>query len=320
MTAASAHESSSAQPAFLMSSLAKRAARGRAILLAGVYMNLVLAVVKIAAGWLGHSDALIADGLESTLDVLSSALIWLALKYAERPPDSEHPYGHGKMESLAGVGGALILLAAGAMVALNSLREIVYGAPDRPVPAMFTLGVLVFVVLVKELLFRIAQARNREVESRALESDAWHHRSDALTSLAALVGILIALVGGSRFVSADDWAALFSCGIIAMNGLRMLRGSLGELLDEQAPDETIQKILACARSVQGVENVEKCRVRKSGLTLLADLHVRVCGDVTVSAGHHISHLVKDALMDGGYHLSDVTVHIEPAEASRKQGG
>jgi cation diffusion facilitator family transporter len=126
-----------------MSTLAQRAAQGRAILLAGVFINLLLAVVKMTAGWLGHSDALIADGLESTLDVLSSALIWLALKYAARPPDSEHPYGHGKMESLAGVGGALILLAAGAMVALNSLREIIYGAPDRPVPAIFTLGATV---------------------------------------------------------------------------------------------------------------------------------------------------------------------------------
>jgi len=298
-----------------MSSLAQRASRGRSILLAGVFMNLLLAVVKMSAGWLGHSDALIADGLESTLDVLSSALIWLALKYAERPPDTEHPYGHGKMESLAGVGGALILLAAGAMVAINSLREIAYGAPDRPVPAMFTLGVLALVVVVKELLFRMTSARNREVESRALESDAWHHRSDALTSLAAATGILVALAGGPRLVSADDWAALFSCGIIALNGLRMLRASLGELLDEQAPEATIEKIMHCAQAVPGVKNVEKCRVRKSGLTLLADLHVRVRGDVTVSAGHHISHLVKDALMDGGYHLSDVTVHIEPAEDS-----
>jgi len=296
-----------------MSSLARRASRGRSILLAGVFMNLLLAVVKMSAGWIGHSDALIADGLESTLDVLSSALIWLALKYAERPPDSEHPYGHGKMESLAGVGGALILLGAGAMVALNSLREIIHGAPDRPVPAAFTLGVLTLVVVVKELLFRITSARNREVESRALESDAWHHRSDALTSLAAGTGILIALAGGPGWVSADDWAALFSCAIIALNGLRMLRASLGELLDEQAPEATIEKIMHCAQAVPGVKNVEKCRVRKSGLTLLADLHVRVRGDFTVSAGHHISHLVKDALMDGGYHLSDVTVHIEPAE-------
>jgi cation diffusion facilitator family transporter len=250
--------------------------------------------------------------LESTLDVLSSTMIWLALKYAERPPDSEHPYGHGKMESLAGAGGALLVLGAGVAVAVNSLREIGWGATERPAPEPFTLGVVVFVVVAKEVLFRLAQRRGREIASRAVEADAWHHRTDAMTSLAAAIGIFIALVGGPRFVSADDWAALFSCVVIATNGLRMLRGSLGELLDEQAPAEVIGRILDSARAVEGVVDVEKCRVRKSGLTLLADLHVRVKGDSTVSAGHEISHRVKDALMEGGYHLSDVTVHIEPA--------
>jgi cation diffusion facilitator family transporter len=295
-----------------MSTLAERAAKGGRLLLAGIFINLLLAVVKISAGWMGHSDALVADGIESTLDVLSSLMIWLALMYAARPPDSMHPYGHGKMESLAGAAGALVLLLAGSLVAWNSLREILTGAPDRPAPAAFTLGVLILVVIVKEVLFRTFRDRNREVGSRALESDAWHHRSDALTSLAAAIGILIALVAGPRFVSADDWAALFSCVIIAMNGLAMLRGSLGELLDEQAPGEVIAQIMDRALAVPGVDSVEKCRVRKSGLTLLADLHVRVRGDVSVSSGHRISHLVKDALMEGGHHLSDVTVHIEPS--------
>ena len=296
-----------------MSTLAERAARGRQILVAGILLNAVIALIKVTAGWLGHADALIADGLESTLDVFSSTMIWLALKYAERPPDESHPYGHGKIESLAGVAGALVLLVAGCGVAANSLKEIFYGSPDRPIPMPFTLGVLIFVVLVKEILFRISHARSQEVASRALEADAWHHRSDALTSLAAAVGILLALVGGQKLVSADDWAALFSCVIIAMNGVRMLKGSLGELMDEQAPDEVIHKIMEAARAVPGVDSVEKCRVRKSGLTLIADLHVRVDGHETVTAGHIISHQVKDALLLGGFHLSDVTVHIEPAE-------
>jgi divalent metal cation (Fe/Co/Zn/Cd) transporter len=295
-----------------MPSLAERAARGRQILVAGIILNAILALVKVVAGWFGHADALIADGLESTLDVLSSTMIWMALKYAEIPPDDSHPYGHGKIESLAGVGGALILLGAGVAVAINSLKEIFYGSPDRPIPQVFTLGVLILVVLIKEILFRVSHARGREVGSTAIESDAWHHRSDALTSLAAGLGILIALVGGQRFVSADDWAALFSCVIIAWNGLCMLRRSLGELMDEQAPEEVIQKIMLAARSVDGVESIEKCRVRKSGLSLLADLHVRVDGNETVTTGHHISHQVKDALMAGSFHLSDVTVHIEPA--------
>ncbi|NBR48463.1 cation transporter [bacterium] len=283
-----------------LTTLAERALRGRRVLLAGIFLNALLAVIKITAGWFGHADALIADGVESTLDVFSSTMIWLALKYAERPPDETHPYGHGKVESLAGVAGALLLLGAGVAVAMNSLKEIVYGAPDRPVPAGYTLGVLLFVVLVKETLFRVSHARSREVNSRALEADAWHHRSDALTSLSAVVGILVCLFGGAAFVSADDWAALFSCVIIAWNGILMLKG-------------VIAKILESAQSVDGVVSVEKCRVRKSGLTLIADLHVRVLGDISVASGHYISHLVKDALMAGGHHLSDVTVHIEPTK-------
>lgn len=282
------------------------------MLVAGVVVNSLLAFLKLGAGWMGNSSALVADGLESTLDVLSSAMIWGALKYAERPPDSGHPYGHGKMESLAGASGALLLLGAGVLVAMSSLREILGGALNRPVPANYTLAVLIVVVVVKEGLFRLANRRGREVESRAVQSDAWHHRSDAITSLAAAVGITICLVGGPAWASADNWAALFSCAIIAFNGVRMLKGSLGELLDAQAPEEIIEGIMDAARAVEGVDNVEKCRVRKSGLSLIADIHVRVRGEVTVTDGHLIAHRVKDTLLNGGYHLLDVTVHIEPA--------
>jgi len=295
-----------------MSTLAERSERGRQVLVAGVVVNCLLAFLKLGAGWFGNSSALVADGLESTLDVLSSLMIWGALKYAERPPDSDHPYGHGKMESLAGAGGAVLLLVAGVLVATGSLREILGGAVNRPPPAGFTLVVLILVVAVKEGLFRLADRRGREVESSAVQSDAWHHRSDAITSLAAAIGITIALVGGSSWVSADDWAALFSCSIIAFNGFRMLKASLGELLDEQAPDGIIEGIMDAARSVEGVDNVEKCRVRKSGLSLIADIHVRVHGEVTVTDGHSIAHRVKDTLMAGNYNLLDVTVHIEPA--------
>lgn len=295
-----------------MATLAERSARGRQVLVVGVVVNSLLALLKLAAGWLGHSSALLADGLESTLDVLSSAMIWGALKYAERPPDSGHPYGHGKMESLAGAGGALLLLIAGTLVAAGSLREIFLGGGERVPPAPFTLAILIGIVLVKETLFRLANKRGREVESTAVQSDAWHHRSDAITSFAAAIGITIALVGGPAWVSADNWAALFSCAIIALNGGRMFRNSLGELLDAQAPDDVIERIMNAARDVQGVENVEKCRVRKSGLSLIADIHVRVQGGVSVIDGHAIAHRVKDALMGGEYHLIDVTVHIEPA--------
>jgi cation diffusion facilitator family transporter len=216
------------------------------------------------------------------------------------------------MESLAGAGGAVLLLVAGVLVALGSLREIVAGSINRPAPAAYTLVVLVIVVAVKEGLFRLASRRGREVGSTSVQSDAWHHRSDAITSVAALIGISIALAGGPAWVSADNWAALFSCGIIALNGFLMLKRSLSELLDEQAPEEVIEGIMAAARAVEGVENVEKCRVRKSGLSFIADIHVRVPGDVSVTDGHLVAHRVKDALMAADLLILDVTVHIEPA--------
>ena len=295
-----------------MSSLAERSARGRQVLVAGVLVNFFLALLKLCAGWMGNSSALVADGIESTLDVLSSTMIWGALKYAEKPPDSDHPYGHGKMESLAGAGGALLLLAAGVLVAMGSLKEILGGAMNRQPPAAFTLIVLVAVVVIKEGLFRLANRRGQEVESTAVQSDAWHHRSDAVTSLAAAIGIIVCLAGGQTWASADNWAALFSCAIISFNGIRMLKASLGELLDQQAPEDVIEGIMGAARAVEGVDNVEKCRVRKSGLSLIADIHVRVQGEVSVTDGHFIAHRVKDTLMAGGFHLLDVTVHIEPA--------
>ena len=295
-----------------MSSLAERSARGRQVLVAGVLVIFFLALLKLCAGWMGNSSALVADGIESTLDVLSSTMIWGALKYAEKPPDSDHPYGHGKMESLAGAGGALLLLAAGVLVAMGSLKEILGGAMNRQPPAAFTLIVLVAVVVIKEGLFRLANRRGQEVESTAVQSDAWHHRSDAVTSLAAAIGIIVCLAGGQTWASADNWAALFSCAIISFNGIRMLKASLGELLDQQAPEDVIEGIMGAARAVEGVDNVEKCRVRKSGLSLIADIHVRVQGEVSVTDGHFIAHRVKDTLMAGGFHLLDVTVHIEPA--------
>lgn len=295
-----------------MPSLAERSARGRQILVVGVVVNAVLAMFKFGCGWFGHSDALIADGLESSLDVLSSAMIWGALMYAQRPPDSDHPYGHGKMESLAGLGGALLLVFAGGLVATGSLRQILAGAAERESPAPFTLIALVVVVMVKEGMFRLASRRGREVASRAVQSDAWHHRSDALTSLAAAIGISLCLIGGRAWVTADNWAALFSCAIIAFNGARMFKAALGELLDEQAPEDVISEIKDAALAVEGVENIEKCRVRKSGLSLLADIHVRVHGSVSVTDGHAIAHRVKDTLLGADLHLIDVTIHIEPA--------
>jgi cation diffusion facilitator family transporter len=292
----------------------RRASESRKLLLAGILVNLVLALAKIAGGLLGHSNALIADGIESSLDVLSSTMMWGAIKYAERPPDSEHPYGHGKMESLAAVAGSLLLVAAGATLGFHSVRQIVALQRSSELgvgPASFTLVVLVGTILLKEGLFRWVSLRATVMESRALQTEAWHHRSDALTSLAAAVGISAAVIGGPAWAQADAWAALFSCGLIIFNGVGMLRASIGDVLDAQAAPELVTEILTAVEAVPGVTSVEKCRVRKSGFARFADIHVRVSGDCTVREGHAIAHLVKNSLLQGEFHLADVVVHIEP---------
>jgi len=290
-----------------------KALAGQKVVLAGVFLNLFLSAGKIAGGLLGRSNALIADGVESLLDLFSSLLIWVALKYAAKPPDEEHPYGHGKAESLAALIGALVLAAAGALIAHASilhLMALAHGHP-HPSPSPWTLLILIGVILLKETLYQVMAGRAKRIGSNALLADAWHHRSDAVTSIAAFIGISISLIGGRGFESADDWAALFACLVIFYSAYNMLQLSLGEMMDAQVSDEDRATILAEACSVPGVLSAEKCRVRKSGLALLADLHIRVDGEISVREGHDISHAVKNRLMSSDLPLEDVTVHIEP---------
>ena len=292
-----------------------KAAQGRRAVLTGVFLNLVLSTGKIAGGVIGRSNALIADGIESLLDLFSSLLIWGALKYAAKSADAEHPYGHGKAESLASMIGALVLAVAGAFIAHNSITQLIAAAHGAAVhlPSPWTLLLLVVVIALKELLFQLMAGKARRIGSNALLADAWHHRSDAVTSVAAFIGISISLLGGKGFEVADDWAALFACVVIFYSSYSMLRLSLGEVMDAKVSDEAEMTILNTACSVDGVLSAEKCRVRKSGLSYIADLHIRVAGGISVREGHAISHEVKDRLLASELPLEDVTVHVEPEE-------
>lgn len=302
----------------MKSDLQSRAAAGRSVVLAGVLLNILLSSGKIGGGILGRSNALIADGVESLLDLISSLLIWVALKYAAKPPDEDHPYGHGKAESLASLLGALVLASAGAMIAHNSIIQLIavsHGhTPHRPSP--FTLLILIGVILLKESLYQVMVRRARRIGSNALLADAWHHRSDAVTSIAAFIGISISLLGGHGYEGADDWAALFACIVIFYSAYNTLKLSLGEMMDARVSGDAESMILAEACSVPGVLSAEKCRVRKSGLAYLADIHIRVNPEISVREGHAISHEVKDRLMTNTLPLEDVTVHIEPEEKAR----
>jgi cation diffusion facilitator family transporter len=280
----------------------------RAVIL-GVIANLSLAVIKVVTGVVGNSYALIADGIESTGDVVSSLVVWMGLRIASRPADDEHPYGHGKAESIAAAIAALGLLAAATIIAIQSIYEIQH---PHQAPAWYTLVVLVVVIVVKEFLARRVLNAADALESTSLKVDAWHHRSDALTSAAVALGIAVALWGGPGYESADDWAALVACAVIAINGLILLRFAVREIMDETVPAATQERIRGIAASVPGVQAIEKVRVRKSGVGLYMDIHVQVDGKMSVHEGHAIGHRVKDALVTSGQRIEDVVVHIEPA--------
>lgn len=286
---------------------------GARVALLGMGANVVLATAKILAGALGHSYVLIADGIESALDIAGSGIIWGGLKFAARPPDETHPYGHGKAEPVAAIIVSLGVLAAAVVIAVRSVQEIFQ---PHHAPAPFTLIVLVAVVVVKELLFRMVNRLGRDAESTAIQTDAWHHRTDALTSIAAFIGISIALLGGPRWQSADAWAALFACVLIAANGWRLFYPALHEVLDTAPRGEIVGRVRAAAGAVPGVIEIDKCFVRKMGLEFYVDLHVGVDERISVRAGHDLAHAVKDAIKQTNPRIADVLVHIEPAKAGQ----
>jgi cation diffusion facilitator family transporter len=284
---------------------------GARVALLGLVINVALASVKIVAGVIGHAYVLIADGIESALDVAGSIVIWGGLTVAARPPDRTHPYGHGKAEPIAALVVAICVLAAAIGLAIESVREIL--TPHHG-PAPFTLAILVAVILIKEFLFRYVDRIGRDLESTAVKTDAWHHRSDALTSAAAFIGISLALIGGERWQSADDWAALFACAVIAANGVRLALPAFQEIMDTAPGGKIVRSILAVASSVGGVVEVEKCYARKMGLDYYVDLHVGVDGNISVHEGHEIAHLVKSAIQHSDSRIADVLVHIEPTRS------
>jgi cation diffusion facilitator family transporter len=277
---------------------------------ASVAINALLAAVKITAGVLGHSYALIADGIESATDAFTSAIVWGGFRLALRPPDATHPFGHGKAESLAGFLVSLALLAASILIAAAGINQILH---PSGVPHWFTLPILAAVIGIKEFLARRVLHAGTDLHSQSLKGDAWHHRSDALTSIAAFVGITIAIVGGPRFAAADGCAALVACVIVAYNGIRLLGPATNEVLDGAPPRAMQEQVRALARTVEGVRQIEKCRIRKSGLEFLVDIHVMVDGDRTVRYGHDVAHRVKDTLVDSKFGIADVDVHIEPMD-------
>ncbi|MFN2636002.1 MAG: cation diffusion facilitator family transporter [Gemmatimonadaceae bacterium] len=275
---------------------------------AGLLTNAILVLVKLIAGIVGHANALVADAVESSADIFSSLIVWMGVSIAARPADEDHPYGHGKAEPLAAAVVSLMLLGAAAGISILAIREIL---TPHHLPAPFTLFVAAGVIVVKEILYRRVARVGREVGSTAVTADAWHHRSDAISSTAAFIGISIALIGGRGWEAADDWAALVAALVVAINGIRTLKPAVSGLMDE-APDRTVKdRALRAASDVDGVRSVERLNVRSAGLGFYVDLHVQADPSMSLETAHEISAKVKYAIVGAIPNVVAVMVHMEP---------
>lgn len=276
--------------------------------LRSIFGNVSLAIIKGITGYFGNSYALIADAIESTSDVFASILVWFGIKYSSRPADHNHPYGHGRAETLITFLVVAFLVASAIVIAVESIKNM---QTPHELPKPYTLVVLGAIIIFKELFYQYVNRKSDETGSSSLKADAWHHRSDAITSLMAFIGISIALYMGKGWESADDWAALLSSGFIIYNAYKIFRPALGEMLDEHLYDEQVQKVRQIAEEIEGVLGTEKCYIRKMGMSYWVDLHLIVDGNLSVYQGHAIAHQVKDALRESYPQIADVFIHVEP---------
>lgn len=273
-----------------------------------ILTNTCLALIKALAGFFGNSYALIADAIESVVDIFASFLVLFGLKYANRPADENHPYGHGKIEPLITFLVVAFLVTSATIIAYESIQNI---QTPHKVPKPWTLIVLAGIIIWKEISFRIVVQKSKELNSSSLKADAWHHRSDAITSVMAFIGISIALLFGKGYETADDWAALFASFFILYNSYLIFRPALGEIMDEHLYDDLQKEIREASLNVKGVLGTEKCFIRKAGMKYHVDLHAIVDGNLPVREGHRIAHQLKDSLQNEIPKLGHVLIHIEP---------
>lgn len=270
--------------------------------------NLVLAATKLIAGILGNSYALVADAIESITDIFASCLVLFGLKYASKPADENHPYGHGKVEPLITFIVVLLLAFSALFIAYQSIQNI---QTPQLAPKTWTLYVLGGIIIWKEFSYRFVLNKSKTTHSSSLKAEAWHHRSDAISSLMAFIGISIAIVGGKGYETADDWAALLAAVIILYNSYLVFRPALGEIMDEHLYDDLMEDIRSVSKNVEGIIDTEKCYIRKAGMKYHVDLHAIVDGKISVTEGHDLAHLLQDALKKEIPNIGYVLIHIEP---------
>jgi len=275
-----------------------------------ILSNALLAAIKWTAGYFGHSYALIADAIESTTDIVSSILVLFGIKYSNKPADKNHPYGHGRIEPLVTFLVVGFLIVSASIIAIHAIKNI---QTPHELPRAYTLLVLIGIIAWKETSYRLVVKKSKETKSTSLKADAWHHRSDAITSVAAFIGISIALIFGKGFESADDWAALCASAFILYNCYLIFRPAFGEIMDEHTHDDVVEQIRVISKKVEGVTGTEKCFVRKTGMKYHVDLHILVNPQITVDEGHFISHKLKDQIQAELPEISNILIHVEPSK-------
>ena len=270
--------------------------------------NASLALIKGFSGFFGNSYALIADSIESTTDIFASILVLFGLKYANRPADKNHPYGHGRAEPLITFLVVGFLITSATIIAYESIKNI---QTPHELPKTWTLFVIAPMIIWKEISFRLVMKKAKETNSSSLKADAWHHRSDAITSVAAFIGISVSLFFGKGYETADDWAALFASGFIFYNSYLIFRPALGEIMDEHLYDDLEEEIRRVSLTVEGIIGTEKCFIRKAGMKFHVDLHAIVDATISVREGHDLAHKLKNQLRSNNPELGHVLIHIEP---------
>ncbi|HXA51193.1 MAG TPA: cation diffusion facilitator family transporter, partial [Candidatus Acidoferrum sp.] len=276
---------------------------------AGMLVSGVLAMIKIAAGLAGHSTAVVADGFESAADVLASGFVLFGLTIAARPADADHPYGHGRFETLTGLLIGLVLMGGGALIAYSSIRRI--GQEHDPV-ATFVVWPLLLSLVAKTVLATVKFRYGRRLASASLTADAWNDAMDTISAIAALTAVALTLSDPVRFGEADRYGGCVVGIIVVFAGLRVSRETTLQLVDTMPGEDKIAEIRAAAQSVDGVRGVEKCYARKTGLKYHVDLHLEVDPEMTVRRSHGLGHDVRARIMERVPWVADVLVHVEPA--------
>jgi cation diffusion facilitator family transporter len=282
---------------------------GQRVAATGMLVSGVLAAIKIAVGLSGHSTAVVADGLESAADVIASGFVLFGLMLAAKPADENHPYGHGRVETLTGLLIGLVLMAGGAFISWNAIRQI--GHPHEPLQE-FVVWPLALSIAAKTGLATLKFHFGRKLQSDALTADAWNDATDTISAFAALIAVGLTLHDSVRFAEADRYGG-FAVGLIVVSaGIRVVRETSMQLMDTMPDPQLIWQIREAAFGVPGVRGVEKCYARKTGFKYHVDLHLEVDPEMTVRRSHELAHEVQEHIRERLDWVADVLVHVEPA--------